>query len=481
MPTMVYLLLVHLVALTNSVDPSPFAPLTLAPIPVVVLGKCTEDLETLLLNTSLVPNGDKILSAWGLGQGDLGSYSICASYATLKYHYCWMGTDITRAIGLCVPSSCTANVILDNIDIIVKVIEHLNYNSTLDIFKTGCTEIDPFDTGAIITTSIMGTLLLLLLVSSIASWRKRCFQCMERGCDCVGAGNRSQLDYWNWGRSLQHTNAYDSMHRHRVSFGGAGDSAHRPDQGETKHGNPNQQNSDSDTGVGNGTLHFPSRSRRPSRPTVPPHMVGSGSEFAAKRKSGPNQSDSDVEQPETKHRGHRGYRENTSSSLEAPLLSPVTLGHTVPDGIDATHGLDHPARHRFNSSVGANPKADDSCLLKISSIIINSFSLKATYRQLCAKDRRPLAPLHSLRVLATLWIILGNVVVYMMPVIRNLGTCLFGGVVVWWCGGVVVWWCVGGVVGVVVWRFVMPRKTCPCCMDPHPPPTQQGQRLASGT
>ena len=46
--------------------------------------------------------------------------------------------------------------------------------------------------------------------------------------------------------------------------------------------------------------------------------------------------------------------------------------------------------------------------------------MKQTWRQLCAKDRRPLSPLHALRVLATLWVILGNIVVYMMPVIRNL-------------------------------------------------------------
>jgi hypothetical protein len=104
---------------------------------VNILGECTTDLERLLLNTSLVPNGNKILSAWGLGQGDLGSYSICATYEKLKYHYCWMGTDITRAIGLCVPSSCTASVILQNINIIVAVVEHLQYNSSLDIFETG--------------------------------------------------------------------------------------------------------------------------------------------------------------------------------------------------------------------------------------------------------------------------------------------------------------------------------------------------------
>jgi peptidoglycan/LPS O-acetylase OafA/YrhL len=389
-------------------------PPVIPPIPVNILGECTTDLERLLLNTSLVPNGNKILSAWGLGQGDLGSYSICATYEKLKYHYCWMGTDITRAIGLCVPSSCTASVILQNINIIVAVVEHLQYNSSLDIFETGCTQIDPIDTGAIITISITSTLLLLLLVSSIASWRKRCFDCMERGCDCVSVGNRTQLDNWNWGGwSLQNSAPYDSVGSTDVGGtdvgGGFAFSSNNAsnNRGEIKCGS-NQQNSDSEgntisnrrSNITNGTT-FSRQSRRPSRPTVPPHMVGAGSEFVA-AKRGPNQSDSDVE--ETKN-------SFTSRPLDVPLLSPAASRGDVEDGI-------HNSRQSTHSY--SNEETSDSCLLKVSSIIINSFSLKATYRQLCAKDRRPLAPLHALRVLATLWVILGNIVVYMMPVIRNL-------------------------------------------------------------
>ena len=154
---------------------------------------------------------------------------------------------------------------------------------------------------------------------------------------------------------------------------------------------------------------------------------------------------------------------STPSSLGEPLLSPAALGgmnggsgavvgavgrrtssndlnmtsnsFNIPsngngihdDGDDDVDMEDHSLpttymerRHSTSSSIYTSDEPTDSCLLTTISIIVNSFSLRATYRQLCAKDRRPLAPLHCLRVLATLWIIVGNVVVYMMPVIRNL-------------------------------------------------------------
>lgn len=196
----VLLLFLQLISSTSTHLPTPIG-----------FDQCTLDLETLLLNTTTIPNGPDILSAWGLGQGDLGSYSICATYEQQKYHYCWMGTDITRAIGLCVPATCTQKVLLRNIDVIVDVVEHLKYNASLDIFKAGCTQLEPFDTSAYITSISIATLVLIFTVSSIASWRKRCFTCMERGCDCVGQrnpfasnasnNNVSTLDYWNLGWS----------------------------------------------------------------------------------------------------------------------------------------------------------------------------------------------------------------------------------------------------------------------------------------
>lgn len=406
--------------------------------------QCTLDLETLLLNTTTIPNGPDILSAWGLGQGDLGSYSICATYEQQKYHYCWMGTDITRAIGLCVPATCTQKVLLRNIDVIVDVVEHLKYNASLDIFKAGCTQLEPFDTSAYITSISIATLVLIFTVSSIASWRKRCFTCMERGCDCVGQrnpfasnasnNNVSTLDYWNLGWSqhapgIENSPAATTMTWNNeqtmeqgVDSGGAG---------EMK--KPNQQNSDSDGGISPPSDHYsrsaPITTRRPSRPTVPPYMLsnlgsgGSGGSGdidqheSSRHGNGPNQSDSDTEQHETKRNG-----------LDEPLLSPASLlpSSSLSRGNGNNNYLMHDHVNQMNStqqsntSLNGESEENDSCLLKVTSIVVNSFSLKQTWRQLCAKDRRPLSPLHALRVLATLWVILGNIVVYMMPVIRNL-------------------------------------------------------------
>jgi peptidoglycan/LPS O-acetylase OafA/YrhL len=51
--------------------------------------------------------------------------------------------------------------------------------------------------------------------------------------------------------------------------------------------------------------------------------------------------------------------------------------------------------------------------------ILQTFSLRSNYNQLVSRDLRPLAPLHAIRVLAVLWIVLGNTVGYMVPVLKE--------------------------------------------------------------
>ena len=36
-----------------------------------------------------------------------------------------------------------------------------------------------------------------------------------------------------------------------------------------------------------------------------------------------------------------------------------------------------------------------------------------------SRDRHPLAPLHAMRVMATVWVVLGNTVAYMVPVLTE--------------------------------------------------------------
>ena len=97
---------------------------------------------------AIATRGQRILQAWGLGVGDLGSYSACASIRPANLvHYCWMGHDITTSVGVCVPKSCSEEVLVRNARLVVSVVEHITYNQTKDIWQAGCTTIEAFDTG----------------------------------------------------------------------------------------------------------------------------------------------------------------------------------------------------------------------------------------------------------------------------------------------------------------------------------------------
>ena len=154
--------------------------------------------------------GAKILGAWGLGAGDLGSYSLCESIALQVtdagqslVHYCWMGKDITSAIGLCVPWSCTQHVLVRNARLIVSVVEHVSYNKTVDDWQAGCTVTGEFGTTSIVSAVTILCLCAFVVASSVAAVRKRCSKLMERGCDCVGKssarrrGEEDEVDVWS--------------------------------------------------------------------------------------------------------------------------------------------------------------------------------------------------------------------------------------------------------------------------------------------
>ena len=298
---------------------------------------CTKDLLALLDPAVIAAPGSivsRMRAAWGAGIGDLGSYSVCTGVGAEYAKYCWMGSDITAAIGICAPSTCTASEILKDATNITAFIRHAGGNLTSH-WQAHCAEtLYPFNIVATVCIAMLTTFFCLVVVASVASWKHALSRLFTVGCDCGRDASSDGIDPADEYVNRSHEADLDFAYR-RAPVGGSS----KPNQSESSGDDDDDDDNYNDDRNGNGNGN------------------GERRDGSVRRWVGP------------------------------------TVSGSIQDNRPAPGGL-----------------------------IIDSFSLQSTYRQLLVQDLRPLAPLHALRVMALLWVMLGNTAALMLPVMKNRDT-----------------------------------------------------------
>ena len=290
------------------------------------LNDCGKELLQVLNMTYISQSTSlKMIQSWGAGEGDLGEYDDCVLLnldPTVKtsgesVRYCWVGTSVNAAAGLCVPHVCSDNRLMDQITLLEKDINRFGKNASG--LHAQCTTSDNtisfFGQLAVCVTVL---LLLLVLLASVDAWSAELRKWYHRGWVCFDKKEQARAE-----RFISNPVPLNTSYR----------------------ATPRKPNQDSDSDD-DATLH-----------SMAPISLGNAAH----------------EQPQQQQRSLSG------------TTTPVSHSKT-----------------RVN---------DD--------FFLQAFSIRSNYRHLMSRDRHPLAPLHAMRVMATVWIVLGNTVAYMVPVLKE--------------------------------------------------------------
>ena len=288
----------------------------------------------------------RMIESWGAGAGDLGEYDDCmilnldsrvkAQHADVQY--CWVGTSVNSAVGLCVPTSCAeGSALLDQIKLLEKAVKippaiFGNYSSLVAQCGTHDSSISVEGRVAV---AIIICLAFLVLFASLDAWRKELSTLFQKGWVCFDRKEQVRAQkFLRDAAPVQHSFNNSRFHRDPVTG---------------RSPKPNQYSSSDTDGE-------PGYSPVPSQQQPPP--------------------------------------------LSLAAARPNAAGGKLSGGSAGEVG----ARNDTTGRGG---------------LCLQAFSSRSNYNELMSRDFRPLAPLHALRVLATIWIVLGNTVAYMVPVLKE--------------------------------------------------------------
>ena len=197
----------------------------------------------------------RLIESWGDGAGDLGEYDDCSIIQedpSLKLsgehvNYCWVGSTVNSAIGLCVPNICARkNALVSQFELLanilhVPIVPGVNNATSL---QTQCsTENSELSMEGKLVIVTLIILFALVIFASVDAWKVELGRLLRRGWDCFDI--KAQEDAGEFIDSAA-PSPVQSRYRRAYNNNNIGDRASRSNVRNHQARKPNQHQSDTD-------------------------------------------------------------------------------------------------------------------------------------------------------------------------------------------------------------------------------------------